>query len=88
MYLHPNAKLGLAARQALVRAVEEGSPLKAATASFKVSLAAAHRWWHRWLDGGCELSALLDRLSRPHRSPRLLTVELHERICDCRPKRG
>jgi hypothetical protein len=43
MYLHPNAKLGLAARQALVRAVEEGSPLKAATASFKVSPAAAHR---------------------------------------------
>src|SRR5205807_10256186 len=88
MYLHANAKLGLAGRPALVRAVEEGSSLKAAAAAFRVSPATAHRWWHRWLDGGCELSALLDRSSRPHRSPRLLAVELQERICDCRRKTG
>jgi transposase len=88
MYLHANAKLGLAGRLALVRAVEEGSSLKAAAAAFKVSPATAHRWWHRWLDGGCELSALLDRSSRPKRSPRLLAVELQERICDCRRKTG
>ncbi len=88
MYLHANAKLGLAGRLALVRAVEEGSSLKAAAAAFKVSPATAHRWWHRWLDGGCELSALLDRSSRPHRSPRLLAVELQERICDCRRRTG
>jgi transposase InsO family protein len=88
MYLHANAKLGLAGRLALVRAVVEGSSLKAAAAAFKVSPATAHRWWHRWLDGGCELSALLDRSSRPHRSPRLLAVELQERICDCRRKTG
>ena len=88
MYLHANAKLGLAGRLALVRAVEEGSSLKAAAAAFKVSPATAHRWWHRWLDGGCELSALLDRSSRPKRSPRLLAVELQERICDCRRETG
>ncbi len=88
MYLHANAKLGLAGRLALVRAVEEGSSLKAAAAAFRVSPATAHRWWHRWLDGGCELSALLDGSSRPHRSPRLLAIELQERICDCRRKTG
>ena len=33
-------------------------------------------------------SALLDRSSRPHRSPRLLAAELQERICDCRRKTG
>lgn len=88
MYLHANAKLGLAGRLALVRAIEEGCSLKAAAAAFRVSPATAHRWWHRWLDGGRQASALLDRSSRPHRSPRLLAAELQERICECRRKTG
>src|SRR5205814_9537976 len=73
MYLHANAKLGLAGRLALVRAIESGLSLKAAAAAFSVSPATAHRWWHRWLEAGEEarrtLSCLLDRSSRPHRSP-------------------
>ena len=88
MYLHANAKLGLAGRLALVRTVDQGCSLKAAAAAFSVSPATAHRWWHRWLDGGRQTSALVDRSSRPHRSPRLLAVELQERICDCRRKTG
>jgi transposase InsO family protein len=88
MYLHANAKLGLAGRLALVVAIEEGMSLKAAAAAFSVSPATAHRWWHRWLDGGREPSGLLDRSSRPHRSPRLLPGELQQRICDCRRRTG
>jgi len=88
MYLHANAKLGLAGRLALVRAIDEGGSLKQAAAAFSVSPATAHRWWHRWLDGGRQTSALLDRSSRPHRSPRLLAAELQERICDCRRTTG
>src|SRR3954467_7839683 len=88
MYLNANAKLGLAGRLALVRAVEEGCSLKAAAAAFSVSPATAHRWWHRWLDGERRPEALSDRSSRPHRSPRLLATELQERICDCRRKTG
>jgi transposase len=88
MYLHANAKLGLAGRLALVRAIEEGTSLKAVAAAFSVSPATAHRWWHRWLEGGRQASALLDRSSRPHRSPRLLAAALEERICDCRRKTG
>jgi transposase len=88
MYLHANAKLGLAGRLALARAIEDGLSLKAATAAFSISPATAHRWWHRWLDGGRLESALLDRSSRPRRSPRLLAVELQERICDCRRETG
>ena len=88
MLLHANAKLGLAGRLALVRAVEEGLSLRAAAAAFAVAPATAHRWWHRWLDGGREASALADRSSRPRRSPRLLAAELQERICDCRRKTG
>jgi len=83
MYLHANAKLGLAGRLALVRAVEEGMSLKAAAAAFSVSPATAHRWWHRWLEAGAEarrtLSCLFDRSSRPHRSPRRLAAGLEER---------
>ncbi|MGN6377760.1 MAG: IS481 family transposase [Gaiellales bacterium] len=89
---HRNAKLGLAGRFALVSAVEEGMTLRAAAATFSVSPATAHRWWHRWLAAGEEarasLSCLFDRSSRPRRSPRQLAPELAERICGCRRETG
>jgi len=92
MSLHANAKLGLAGRRALVCAIEDGRSLKAAAACFNVSPATAHRWWHRWLDANQEarrsLSCLLDRSSRPRRSPRQLAPELAEVICACRRKTG
>src|SRR5580765_3756173 len=92
MYLHANAKLGLAGRLALVRAIEGGLSLKAAAVAFSVSPATAHRWWHRWLDASAEarstLSCLFDRSSRPFRSPRQLAPELAESICACRRETG
>jgi transposase InsO family protein len=92
MYLHANAKLGLAGRLALVKAIEQGMSLKAAAAAFSVSPATAHRWWHRWLEAGeearCTLACLFDRSSRPHRSPRQLAAELEEAICACRRETG
>ena len=88
MYLHANAKLGLAGRLALVRAIEDGLSLRGAAVAFSVSPATAHRWWHRWLDGARSVEALGDRSSRPRRSPRLLERDLQERICDCRRKTG
>ena len=54
MDLHANAKLGLAGRRELGAsrssrgAVVEARPRP----RFSVSPATAHRWWHRWLDGG------------------------------------
>ena len=92
MSFHRNAKLGLAGRYALVSAVEGGLSLKQAAASFNVSPATAHRWWHRWRGASEEarrsLSCLLDRSSRPRRSPRQLAPELAERICACRRETG
>lgn len=88
MLLHANAKLGLGGRLALVEAVAAGLSLKAAAAAFNVSPATAHRWWHRWLDGGRLPQALHDRSSRPRCSPRLLAADLQERICDCRRQTG
>src|SRR5438876_2695046 len=92
MMLHRNAKLGLAGRFALVQAIEGGMSMKAAAAAFSVSPATAHRWWHRWREAGeqarSSLACLLDRSSRPHRSPRELAPELQERICACRRETG
>jgi transposase InsO family protein len=88
MYLHANAKLGLAGRLALVRAVEGGLSLRAAAVAFNVSPATAHRWWHRWLEGDRHPEVLVDRSSRPRHSPRLLPAELQERICACRRQTG
>jgi transposase InsO family protein len=92
MSFHRNAKLGLAGRIALVRRVEDGLSLRQAAVVFNVSPATAHRWWHRWLDSSEEarrsLSCLLDRSSRPRRSPRQLAPELAERICACRRETG
>jgi transposase InsO family protein len=92
MYLHANAKLGLAGRFALVKSIEGGVSLKAAAAAFNVSPATAHRWWHRWLEASEEArrtsSCLFDRSSRPHRSPRRVAPELEEAICSCRRKTG
>src|SRR4029453_19548852 len=87
MHLHASAKLGLAGRLALVRAIEDGLSLQQAAACFQVSPATAHRWWHRWLDAGEEarrsLSCLFDRSSRPRRSPRQPAPELEQAICAC-----
>jgi transposase InsO family protein len=92
MYLHANAKLGLAARFALVQAVEGGCSIRAAARRFNVSPATAHRWWHRWSEAAEEarrtLVCLFDRSSRPHSSPRELAQELQERICACRRETG
>ena len=92
MTLHRNAKLGLAGRLALVQAIEGGMSMKAAAAAFSVWPATAHRWWHRWRRAGeparSSRSCLLDRSSRPHRSPRELAPELQERSCACRRSTG
>ncbi len=92
MYLHANAKLGLAARFALVQAVEGGCSIRAAAQRFNVSPATAHRWWHRWSEAAEEarrtLVCLFDRSSRPHSSPRELAQESQERICACRRETG
>jgi transposase InsO family protein len=88
MSFHRNAKLGLAGRRALVAAVEDGMTLKAAAAAFKVAPATVHRWWHRWLEGGRRVEALLDRSSRPRRCPRQLSAAVEERVLQARAQTG
>ena len=76
MNLHANAKLGLAARQALVCEVERGRSLRATAAAFNVSPATAHRWWHRWQARRTrEPRSEATVPSRPRHRPRQLTPE-------------
>jgi transposase InsO family protein len=92
MQIHGRAKLGPGGRLALTEAVMDGMTLKRAAACFNVSPATAHRWWHRRLSAAAqELSSgawLLDRSSRPHRSPGLLDAVEQHRICEVRRRTG
>ena len=88
MQLHANAKLGPSGRLALVGAIEGGLSLKAAAAAFSVSPATAHRWWHRYLEGGKTRASLRDRSSRPRSSPRLLSATDEAWILKARTETG
>jgi transposase InsO family protein len=92
MRFHRNAKLGLAGRRELVLAIAGGCSIRAAATTFNVSAATAHRWWQRWRQASeaerTSLSCLLDRSSRPTRSPRRLAPEAERAICECRRKTG
>src|SRR3954468_8896242 len=88
MRVHANAKLGPAGRLALVRLIGEGACLRAAARASSVSVATAHRWWHRWLaasDAERRSGAWArDRSSRPRRSPRMLAAGEQQRIAQAR----
>jgi transposase InsO family protein len=92
MIVHGNAKLGPAGRLALTQAILDGMTQKGAAAAFCVSPATAHRWWQRRSAATVEELRsgvwLLDRSSRPHRSPRLLAADAQERICEARQRTG
>jgi transposase InsO family protein len=92
MQIHGRAKLGPAGRLALCEAIESGMSFRQAAACVGVSPATAHRWWHRYAVASLakrqSLEWAADRSSRPHRSPRLLSVEAQQRICDARLRTG
>jgi transposase InsO family protein len=90
MRVHANAKLGPAGRLALVSKIEGGCSLRAAARESSVSVATAHRWWHRFSSAALTDRATLvwaqDRSSRPRRSPRELAAAEQERICRARQR--
>ena len=92
MRVHRNAKLGLAGRYALVRAIEGGLSFREAARRHGVSPATACTWSRRWRAASAEerrtLSCLFDRSSRPHRSPRMLAASAQARICEERRRSG
>jgi transposase InsO family protein len=92
MQTHRNARLGLAGRYALVRAIEGGMSMREAARRHGVSPATACKWHGRWRQARPEerqtLACLFDRSSRPQRSPRMLSAREQERICEARRRTG
>jgi transposase InsO family protein len=92
MLLHRNAKLGLAGRYSLVRAVESGCSIREAARRHGVAQATAWTWSHRWRsaseEGRRTLACLFDRSSRPRSSPRMLPADEQAAICAERRRSG
>jgi transposase InsO family protein len=76
MHCHANSRLTPRARAEVFTAVEAGLTVSAACAAFRWSRRAYYRWLPRWLANGS--AGLIDRSSRPVRSPQRLS-ELDER---------
>jgi transposase InsO family protein len=82
MDIHKNARLSFRSRESLARFVELGGTRKAAAAAFRVSAKTAGKWVARFRLAGVE--GLVDRSSRPHRSPRRLPESVSGRVVELR----
>jgi len=83
MDIHKNARLSLRGREDLARCVvERGLTRKAAAVAFRVSPKTVAKWVARYLAAGP--AGLLDRSSRPHRSPRQLAASVADRVVELR----
>ena len=86
MDLHQNARLTLRSRELLARYVlEDGFTRKAAAAAFRVSARTAGKWVGRFQQDGRE--GLMDRSSRPRRSPRQVAEPIRQRVVELRRER-
>jgi transposase InsO family protein len=82
---HPRAKLTVFGRQLIVRRVlAEGWPAAHVAEQLDVSRATAYKWVRRYRAEG--EAGLLDRSSRPHRSPRRLSDAAEAEILEARSR--
>jgi transposase InsO family protein len=81
--VHRNALLSEAGRLRLARCVvEEGWTLRRAAERFQVAVTTASRWSRRYRDEGP--AGMVDRSSRPHRSPNRTPTRTERRIIKVR----
>ncbi len=85
---HANARLTPAGRLLLVERIEAGTTQAEVARQMGLSRGTVAKWWHRYQAEGA--AGLVDRSSRPHRSPRRTAGKVEERICRLRrsTKRG
>lgn len=84
---HRNATLTETGRLKLARCVvEEGWPLRRAAERFQVSVPTAKRWADRYRQDGP--AGMVDRSSRPHRSPRATRRPVVRKIRHLRVRKG
>jgi transposase len=82
MDIHKNARLTFRSREALVAAIAAGMCCHRASAVFRVTPKTAAKWRNRFQSEG--RTGLLDRSSRPRRSPRATSSHLTSRVIDLR----
>ena len=85
MDVHKNARLTPRGRLAMVNRVLQGETPKAVATAFCVSERTVRRWVGRYRKLG--EAGLLDRSSRPHRSPKRIAVGTAQRIVQLRRRR-
>jgi transposase InsO family protein len=79
---HPRPRLSVFSRQLLVRRVQAGWPAAHVAEQLGISRATAYKWVRRYRAEG--EPGLLDRSSRPHRSPRRLSDAIETKILAAR----
>jgi len=79
---HPKGRLTVFSRQLLVSRVEAGWPAAHVAEQLGISRATAYKWVRRYRAEGA--AGLLDRSSRPHRSPRRLGPAVEAEILAAR----
>jgi transposase InsO family protein len=90
---HHRARLTPRGREMVVRrVVDDGMSFAGAAAWGNVSKSTVWEWVHRWRQATPSeresLVCLLERSSRPHRSPSRCPVEEEQRICELRRRTG
>lgn len=75
---HPKAVLTPIGRLTLVQRIAQGRPAAHVAGEMGVSRATAYKWWHRYVQEGD--AGLLDRSSRPLRSPRRTSARVERQI--------
>ena len=75
---HPKAVLTPIGRLTLVERIARGRPAAHVAGEMGVSRATAYKWWHRYVQEGA--AGLLDRSSRPLRSPRRTPARVERQI--------
>lgn len=85
MELHKNARTCPASRMLMIQRIEAGIPVTSAAEAAGVSRRSASKWKGRYLEAG--EAALVDRSSRPHRSPRQTHPAVVEEILRLRRRR-
>lgn len=85
MELHKNARTCPASRMLLIQRIQAGIPLTSAAEAAGISRRTAWKWQRRYQEAGA--AALVDRSSRPQRSPRQTPPILVEEILRLRHRR-
>jgi transposase InsO family protein len=76
--MHANARLTIHGRRLLIDRILTGRPVAHVAAEMGISAATAWKWWRRWRHEGD--AGLVDRSSRPHRSPNQTPRRTERRI--------